>query len=148
MRTIRLVKISTLLAGILVFLGFSLPAVAGTCSVTLTKAHPQDSAFCQVISGEGFWTFTYTVSGNVNSLGLQIKNNPGAGSICWVGGSPRKPRTGDPLISTDPYLVPAAETGVCGFDFEDSNGDPLAVAAFIQTAPGGTLALTVTYPDP
>src|ERR1700693_4697725 len=105
---IRLAAIPILVIGVLSFLGFTLPASAGTCSVTLTKAHPQDSGFCQVISGEGFWTFTYTVSGNVNSLGLQIKNNPGAGSICWVGGGPRKPKTGDPLISTEPYLVPAA----------------------------------------
>jgi uncharacterized membrane protein YphA (DoxX/SURF4 family) len=142
MKTIRLAKISTLLAGILFFLGFAFPAKADTFNVTLTKANP--SVNVGVCSGAGDWVFTYTVTGRVNLLGLAIKNNPSAGDFCW-GTQVRKPKGTDQEITA--VGIPAAALNVCGVEFQDTNGVPLNLSAYIEgVAPGGSVDINVDYP--
>ena len=144
MRTFRFTKLSTLLAGVLFVFGLAFPAKAGTCHVTLTKNNDQGNGDCaDVASGAGTWVFTYTVTGKVTSFGRHIKNNPGAGDICWQS-SIRKPKSGVDTASG----IPAASQGVCGDEFTDTNGDPLTVSAFIQGGTDGKVVLTVDYPDP
>jgi hypothetical protein len=143
MKFIRFAKLSTMLAGLLVF-GPSMPAKAGTCHITLTKNNDQGNGDCtNVASGAGTWVFTYTVTGKVTSFGRHIKNNPGAGDICWQS-STRKPKSGG---DTAPG-IPAASQGACGDEFTDTNGDPLTVFAFIQGSGDARIDITVDYPEP
>ena len=144
MATIRFAKTSTLLAGALFFLGVAFPARAGTCHIALDKNDTQGNGDCaSVLSGAGTWVFTYTVSGKVTSFGRHIKNNPGAGDICWQS-SIRKPKSGGDMVPG----IPDARQGACGDDFIDTNGDPLTVFAFIQGGADAKVNLTVDYPDP
>lgn len=144
MKTIRVAKISILLAGALLLLGVAFPARAGTCHVTLDKNNTQGNGDCaNVPSGRGIWKFTYTVTGKVTSFGRHIKNNPGAGDICWHS-EIRKPKTG----WDESPSIEAATAALCGEDFFDTNGDPLTVFAFIQGGPNAKVDLTVDYPDP
>ncbi len=143
-RVVRLARIPALLTGILLFIGFALPAKAGTCHVTLDKNNTQGNGDCaNVLSGAGTWVFTYTVTGKVTSFGRHIKNNPGAGDICWQS-SIRKPKSGG---DTAPG-IPAASQDVCGDEFTDTNGDPLTLSAFIQGGTDAKVDITVDYPDP
>ncbi len=144
MKTIRVAKISILLAGAFLFLGVAFPARAGTCHVTLDKNNTQGNGDCaNVTSGAGTWVFTYTVTGKVTSFGRHIKNNPGAGDICWQSGI-RKPKSGG---DTAPG-IPAAAQSACGDEFTDTNGDPLTLSAFIQGGSDARVDITVDYPDP
>jgi hypothetical protein len=144
MRLIRFTNLSAVLAAALFLFGLAFPVDAGTCHVTLTKNNDQGNGDCaNVTSGAGTWVFTYTVSGKVTSFGRHIKNNPGAGDICWQS-SIRKPKSG---ADTAPG-IPAASLGVCGDDFTDTNGDPLTVFAFIQGGTDAKVDITVDYPDP
>ena len=144
MKKVRLAGLSTPGIAIFLFLGFTGPANAGTCYVELTKSHMDDSGFCNVLSGAGNWVFTYTVTGRVSSFGRHIKNNPGAGDICWQT-SLRQPKSGMDIAPN----IPSATEGVCGLDFTDTNGDPLTIFAFIQTGDAkAKVAIRVDYPDP
>jgi hypothetical protein len=144
MKVIRVAKLSILLAVALFLFGLAFPAKAGTCHVTLDKNNTQGNGDCtNVSSGAGTWVFTYTVAGKVTSFGRHIKNNPGAGDICWLLAI-KKPRSG---TDTAPG-IPAASQGVCGDDFTDTNGDPLTVSAFIQGGADAKVDITVDYPDP
>lgn len=143
MKKIRLAKVSTLLAGILFFLGFAVPADAGTCYTELKQDHQRDNDFCNVISGEGDWVFIYTVTGRVNDFQLAIKNNTSAADFCWGFGK-RKPTSG---MVTAPN-IPAATEGACGDQFPDTNGDPLTVTAVIVGDAKGKVTISVEYPDP
>jgi len=144
MKSIRFARISTVLAGVLVYVGLTVPASAGTCHISLDRNSTQASGDCaSVASGAGTWVFTYTVSGKVTSFGRHIKNNPGAGDICWQS-SVKKPKSGG---DTAPG-IPSASTGVCGEDFTDTNGDPLTVFAFMQGGNDARVDLTVDFPNP
>ncbi len=144
MKSICVARASALLAGVLFCFGLTVPASAGTCHVSLDKNNTQGNGDCaNVTSGAGTWVFTYTVSGKVTSFGRHIKNNPGAGDICWQS-SIRKPKSGG---DTAPG-IPEASLGVCGEDFIDTNGDPLTVSAFLQGGSDAKVDLTVDYPDP
>lgn len=153
-------------AAILFCLGFAAPAEAVTYSTftcTLTRANPQSTNTSpnpctkpdgtpadarNILSGEGYWNFEYTVVGNVSFLGLQIKNNPGAGDICFVVGF-RQPRGTNVPFSTNPKVVEEAYTSACGTQFMDTNGPPLTLFAYIQTGdanPDAGVTLTVHYP--
>ena len=144
MKGIRFAKISTLLAGILVFLGFTVPADAGEVQVTLNKGNPQVNV--DVLSGAGDWVFSYTVTGRVSLLGLAIKNNSSAGDFCW-GTQVRKPKGSDQEITAQ--SIPEASLNACGVQFQDTNGIPLNLSAYVQGVdPNGSIVITVTYPDP
>ena len=145
MKRIRSAKVSILLAGALLFFGFVLPTNAGTLPViTLTKANPQVNV--DVTSGAGDWVFTYVVTGKVSFLSLNIKNNPGAGDVC-AHTDVRQPKKG--LGSRTAENLPAAELNACGDQFQDTNGIPLNLQAFIQTADANArVDITVVYPDP
>ena len=156
----KLYKLSgvVVVAAILVCLGFSAPAKAiqySTFTCTLTRANPQSTDTSpnpctadagNILSGEGPWTFEYTVVGEVSFLGLQIKNNPGAGDICFVIGF-RQPTGTNIAFSTSPKVIEEATTNACGPQFTDTNGPPLTLFAYIQTGvPGSSLTLDVHYP--
>lgn len=145
MKMIRFAKISILLGGILVFLGFTVPIGAQTLTpitLQLTKANP--SVNVGVCSGAGDWVFTYTVTGRVNLLGLAIKNNPSAGDFCW-GTQVRKPKGIDQEITA--VGIRAAALNVCGVQFQDTNGVPLNLNAYLEgVALGGSVDITVDYP--
>jgi hypothetical protein len=144
MKRIRFAKISTLLAGILIFLGFAVSADAGEFQVTLNKANPL--MHVDVLSGAGDWDFSYTVTGKVSLLGLAIKNNPSAGDFCW-GTQVRKPKGSNQEITAQ--SIPEAALNACGVQFQDTNGIPLNLDAYVQGAdPNGSIVVTVTYPEP
>jgi hypothetical protein len=142
MKSMRFAKVSGPLVGALFLLALADSAIAGTCHITLDKNNTQGNGDCgSVLSSAGTWVFTYTVSGKVTSFGRHIKNNPGAGDICWQS-SNKKPKSGG---DTAPGM-PQATSGVCGEDFIDTNGDPLTVFAFIQGGSDARVDLTVDYP--
>ena len=160
MRRTLLTGVLSLVAAILVCLEFAAPVEAVTYSTftcTLTRANPQSTNTSpnpctadarNILSGEGYWNFEYTVVGNVSFLGLQIKNNPGAGDICFVIGF-RQPRGTNVPFSTNPKVVEEAYTSACGTQFTDTNGPPLTLFAYIQTGdanPDAGVTLTVHYP--
>lgn len=151
MKTFRFWTLA-LLAAILLCSAFSVPAQAGTLTITLDKNTPKCTAgtLCtatDVTSGEGFWTFAVTVTGKVNSLGLQIKDSfPGASDFCYSS-SVKNPRGTFPV--TTPMMIPAAATDACGTQWVDTNGPPFSFVAYIQTSdPKANVVITVTYPDP
>jgi hypothetical protein len=144
MKKIRSARISILLTGILVFLGSTLSMSAGTEVITLTKASPE--AYPAVTSGAGNWVYTITVTGKVSFLGLNIKNSaPGAADFCSHSAL-RQPK-GSSVVVTDP--IPAAAPGACGTDWPDTNGIPLSLVAYIDTADrNARVDIRVDYPDP
>ena len=152
MKTFRFWTLA-LLAAILLCSAFSVPAQAGTFTVTLDKNTPKctSATLCTATDvtslKEGFWTFSVTVTGRVNSLGLQIKNSfPGAADFCW-GFSGNNPK-GTFLVTTSPFIIPVATTNACGTQWADTNGDPLSFVAYIKTSdPKAKVVITVTYPD-
>lgn len=140
---IRLAAIPILVIGVLSFLGFTLPANAGTFSFTLRKNSPPSEV--PVTSGAGDWTFTYTVKGRVSFLNMNIKNHaPGAADFCWHSGV-RQP-SGTKTVDTG--LIPAAGAQACGTNWFDP--DPaLWSVVYIDTAdPNASVDITVVYPDP
>lgn len=150
MRMIRFAKISILLTAILVFLGSTLPMPAGELNFVLNKMVPQ--AHFDVFSGPGPWSFHIEITGKVNSLSFPIKNSaPGAADFCpvvVVGGiaPPRNPKGTYDWSTND---VPAAVCQVCGSQWFDTNGDALALVAYLQTGDkNASVAITVTFPDP
>ena len=147
-----------MVAAILICLGYAAPAEAiqySTFTCTLTEANPQstdtDPNPCtadarNIVSGEGPWMIGYTVIGKVSFLGLQIKNNPGAGDICFVS-SDRLSKTKRTSGTFFAPVIEEAATSVCGTQFTDSNGPPLTLFAYIQTVdPGASVTLDVQYP--
>ena len=144
MKRIPFPMVLTLLAGISVFTG-SAPVEAGTLpAITLTRANPQVNV--DVTSGAGDWVFTYYVTGKVSFLSFNIKDNPGAGDICSHT-EIRQPKRGPGSRTAD--NVPVATLNACGGQFEDTNGPPLNLQAFIQTGDdNASVVVTVTYPDP
>lgn len=141
---IRPAAIPVLVIGVLSFLGFALPANAGTLGpFRLTKASP--SLNKDVCSGAGTWTFSYTQTGKVSFLQLAVKNNPSAGDWCWVT-SFRQPAAGTYPLNTSP--IPAAQLNACGPQFTDNNGIPLDLSlTFTPADPKATVDVTVVYPD-
>jgi hypothetical protein len=150
MRGVLVPRIAFLVVVVLSCLGFSPPAQAQSFTITLTQSSPRvcnstgdTSPPCNVDSAAGDWSFSVMVKGKVSFLGLQIKNNPGAGDICWVYGK-RHP-SGNFVVTAS--AIPTAATNVCGNKFIDSNGEPLALFAYIQTGDASAkVTITVTYP--
>lgn len=151
MRSIRSAGVAILVVGVLFCLGFSAPAQAqDPFTITLTKSSPQacgstgdTSPACNVDSAAGGWSFSISVRGKVSFLGLQIKNNPGAGDICWHQ-SFRQPSG---TFSVSASNIPAAATNACGDQYRDTNGEPLTVFAYIQTGDANaSVSIIVTYP--
>ena len=154
---LRIVLILLGITGALYSPGFCATAQAQSCSsldqkcttvlTTLTKANQQENS-PDIYSAAGAWEITITVTGRVSSFGFNIKNNPGAGDICFHWGQ-RNPATGTSTISTSPYVVPAATTGACGNQFKDTNGDPLTLFVNIQTGDSkAAVDVKVTYFNP
>jgi hypothetical protein len=144
MKTIRVANVSTLVAGVLLSVGLTVPAEAGEFQVTLNKANPL--VHVDVLSGAGDWDFSYTVTGKVSLLGLAIKNNPSAGDFCW-GAQVRKPKGSNQEITAQ--SIPEATLNACGVQFQDTNGIPLNLDAYVQGAdPNGSIVISVAYPDP
>jgi hypothetical protein len=77
------------------------------------------------------------------SLGLKIKNNPGAADVCYMNFQ-KHPVSGSQTASN----IPAASTGVCGTRFPDTNLDPLDVMAFTQGGRSTDVEIDVFWPDP
>ena len=151
MKTFRFWTLA-LLAAILLCSAFSVPAQAGTFTVTLDKNTPKCTAGTSctnvgVMSGAGYWTFDVTVTGKVSQLGLQIKNSaPGAADFCWSF-SGRQP-SGHFGLTTSPIVIPEATSNACGNQWLDSNGPPLSFVAYFQTTDRtAKVVITVTYPD-
>jgi hypothetical protein len=150
MRKVLLPSVSVLVVAVLFCLGFSPPAQAQSFTITLTESSPRvcnstgdTSPVCNIDSAAGTWSFSAVVTGKVSFLGLQIKNNPGPGDICDVYGK-HQPK-GNIMVTFSG--VPAAAMNVCGNRFTDTNGEPLALFAYIQTAdPSASVTITVTYP--
>lgn len=90
----------------------------------------------------GTWMFSWKVSGNVTALGIQVKNNPGAGDICARSGFKH------PVTTTAGFnpQVPPSATNVCGTRWLDTNGPGLTVFANIQGGSNAVVDVTVTYP--
>lgn len=128
----------------LLMMGFALPAAAGTFSFTLSKNTA--SAYFPVFSGAGSWTYTYTVKGKVNSLGLNIKNHaPGAADFCSAYGA-RQPNGSNVVVDTE--FIPAAVAQACGWQWPDPDPE-LWLVAYVQTGDSkASVDVTVTYPDP
>ena len=171
MKPYKLSGVIVVVAAILVCLGFAAPAKATdystfTCTLTEANAYSPNtspnpctttadrtlsngSTARNVLSGEGYWNFEYTVVGNVSFLGIQIKNNPGAGDICFVYSDRlSKTKHTNVAFSTNPIVIEAAATSACGTQYTDTNGPPLTLFAYIQTGdPNASVTLDVHYPS-
>src|ERR1051325_2421526 len=91
--------------------------------VTLTKA--TQSLNTDVTSGAGDWFFVMNVAGKVSQLGRQIKNNPGAGDICWHSSILKLPATFSDTAPSMPAAVAYACSPVGAPNYTDTNGAPL-----------------------
>jgi hypothetical protein len=95
---------------------------------------------------EGVWTFEITVRGKVSALGIKIKNNPGAGDVCWSYYQ-KSPISGFTAVETEfDKPIAAASEGICGSQFEDINGDPLTVYAYTQGGKSANVTIDVFPP--
>jgi hypothetical protein len=84
------------------------------------------------------------VKGKVSFLGLNIKNNAGAGDICWHSGT-RQPKGTFTILSAP---IPAADFNACGDEFTDPDVG-LNLHSYIQTGDSkASVTIDVTYPDP
>ena len=126
----------------LTFVGFAVPANAGTFSFTLTK----NAAYANhsVLSGAGVWMYTYAVRGKVTNLQINIKNYaPGAADFC-SNFDQRQPISG----THNTNLIPAADYQACGTQWVDPDRE-LWMVAYLHTADSKAVVdVTVTYPDP
>lgn len=149
MKMIRFAKISILLGGILVFLGFTVPIGAQTLTpITLQLTNANPSVKVDVCSGAGDWSVSYFVTGRVNSLSFDIKNDGvGAADFCW-GTSVRKPKSGIQKSETAEN-IPVAEPSACGEEFlPDQNGIPLSFKAYYQTGDANAVVDITVFPPP
>ncbi|MGH9863271.1 MAG: hypothetical protein ACRD35_07585 [Candidatus Acidiferrales bacterium] len=122
---------------------FAPSAQAGTFRVTLSKGTPQVDT-TGIVSGAGQWIFTVAVTGKVSYLVLNIKNNAGAGDVCWHS-STRQPKGTFTVVSSP---VPAADFQTCGNRFADPDLG-LNLQSYIQTGDrNAVVTIDVTYPDP
>jgi hypothetical protein len=135
--------IPLLAMAVILYLGFTASAQAGTLSVTLSKATP--SLYTDVTSGDGPWSFMVTVTGRVDYLQIHIKNNPGPGDICFHY-AVSKPRSRTFSFQTPP--IPEAKVNACGSQYPDTNGEPLSLFTYIKTPDANAqVVISVMYPD-
>jgi hypothetical protein len=115
--------------------------------VTLNKA--VQSLNVDVTSGAGDWFFVVTVAGKVSQLGRQIKNNPGAGDICWHSSILKLPSTFSDTAPSIPTAAPYACSPVGAPNYTDTNGAPLNLYTYIQTGDSkASVVIDVYYPVP